>query len=166
MSTLASSEPPGADVRSEIMTLPVPTIVEPERDSEERGRLKRRRMSSHSPRRASSPSRGHDRHSGSRYRQHHRKHHRPSSPTSPIFEDGSLHVGSEEGLKRMRKRSQPPSRQRVDGAEDDVEIRRQRSYPNLYKADRRDSKGDVQPMSLLDEGAAVVEEEVPAVQSA
>jgi hypothetical protein len=58
----------------------LPIVVEP--DAEERGRLKRRRQSSVSPRRASSPSRGHDRTSGSRYRQHHRKHHRPSSPAS------------------------------------------------------------------------------------
>lgn len=62
----------------------IPVIVEPEHDAEERGRLKRRRPSSHSPRRASSPSRGHDRNSGSRYREHHRKHHRPSSPASSI----------------------------------------------------------------------------------
>ncbi|OAL03280.1 hypothetical protein IQ06DRAFT_291103 [Phaeosphaeriaceae sp. SRC1lsM3a] len=53
-------------------------------EGEERGRLKRRRQTSLSPRRASSPSRGHDRNSGSRYREHHRKHHRPSSPPSSI----------------------------------------------------------------------------------
>ncbi|EMD88112.1 hypothetical protein COCC4DRAFT_33585, partial [Bipolaris maydis ATCC 48331] len=59
-------------------TLPeIPAIVEPDVDADERGRLKRRRQSSqHSPRRASSPSRGHDRNSGSRYRTHYRKHHR------------------------------------------------------------------------------------------
>ncbi|KAH9869004.1 hypothetical protein J1614_008081 [Plenodomus biglobosus] len=190
MSTLASSDPPGADARSDATTLPIPTIVEPELDSQERGRLKRRRMSSHSPRRASSPSRGHDRNSGSRYREHHRKHHRPSSPTSsispptaeqkknrrrsdaepdhtfrgrarnrsrsgsktesPISEDETRSVESEESLKKMRKRSQPPSRHRAGGVEDDDQIRRQRSYPNLYKAERRDSKGERQSADLSD----------------
>jgi hypothetical protein len=44
-----------------------------------RGRLKRRRQSTHSPPRAKSPSRGHDRESGSRYRHHYRKHRRAHS---------------------------------------------------------------------------------------
>ncbi|KAI8931312.1 hypothetical protein NX059_011654 [Plenodomus lindquistii] len=183
MSTLAVPFLPDADACSDADTLPRPIIVQPGPDSEERGRLKRRRLSSHSPRRASSPSRGHDRRSGSRYRHHHRNHHRPSSPTSsispptvdqkrtrrrsdaepdhsfrgrarnrsgssgkarsPVCEDGNFSVESVETLKKIRKRSQPPSRHRADGAEDDVEIRRQRGYPNLYKAERRDSKSDI-----------------------
>lgn len=187
MSALASSDLPGADVSLNGMALPIPTTLEPELDSEERGRLKRRRMASHSPRRASSPSRGHERRSRSRYRQHHRKHHRPCSTncsispppagqkktrrrsdaepdhtlrgrvrnrsgsrgdaTSPIFENEHPGVESEESSQRMRKRSQPPSRHRVDG-EEDVDMRRQRSYPNLYKAERRDSKGGCQPANL------------------
>ncbi|EDU44321.1 hypothetical protein PtrSN002B_005834 [Pyrenophora tritici-repentis] len=155
--------------------------IDTDADAQERGRLKRRRQSSqHSPRRASSPSRGHDRHSGSRYRVHHRKHHRPSSPTSssispptsvqkktrrrsdaepdhtfrgrarnrsssrcrtrsPILEYEDAFLDNEEDVKRYRKRSAPPSRHRIDGG---GELRRLRSYPNLYKEDRRDSKGE------------------------
>jgi hypothetical protein len=154
----------------------IPNILVSEVDSEERGRLNQRRQSSqHSPRRASSPSRGHDRRSASRYREHHRKHHRPSSPTSsvspptavqkktrrrsdaepdhtfrgrarnrsrtrsPILEGADVAVGSDGEERRYRKRSQPPSRH---GDEGRGEIRRQRSYPNLYKEDRRDSKAE------------------------
>lgn len=161
----------------------VPIVVEPPGDAEERGRLKRRRHSSlHSPRRASSPSRGHDRTSGSRYRDHHRKHHRPSSPPSSrspasstqkktrrssdgeadhtfrgrarnrsisramtrslILEDENACTESEDDGKRFRRRSPPPSRHRANETELGGEVRRQRSYPNLYKVDRRDSKGD------------------------
>ncbi|USP73473.1 hypothetical protein yc1106_00747 [Curvularia clavata] len=161
----------------------VPSIVEPDTDADERGRLKRRRQSSHhSPRRAFSPSRGHDRDSGSRYREHHRKHHRPSSPVSsvspptpeqkktrrrsdaepdhtfrgrarkrsidrartqsPLVEDEDVFLESDDDVKTVRKRSQPPSRHRVDEADLATELRRQRSYPNLYKVDRRDSKSE------------------------
>lgn len=170
MSSAAVSEPPGAVIHSDYA---IPTIVEP--DVEERGRLKRRRQVSASPRRAPSPSRGHDRNSGSRYRQHHRKHHRPSSPSSSISpptatkkksrrrsdaepdhtfrgrarnRSGSrcrttspILEGTEERLKVFRKRSQPPSRHRIKEEDDDcADLRRQRSYPNLYKVERRDSK--------------------------
>lgn len=45
-------------------------------------------------------------------------------------------------MKRFRKRSAPPSRHRADEADLGGEVRRQRSYPNLYKEDRRDSKGE------------------------
>jgi hypothetical protein len=147
----------------------------PDTEAEQRGRLNQRRQSSqHSPRRASSPSRGHDRGSGSRYKEHHRKHHRPSSPTSsvspptcvqkkarrrsdaepdhtfrgrarnrsrtrsPILEGEDVGAGSDGEMKRFRKRSQPPSRH---GGEDRGEVRRQRSFPNMYKEERRDSKG-------------------------
>ena len=52
-------------------------------------------------------------------------------------------VGSEDEVKRFRKRSKPPSRHRVDGeGQGGNGIRRQRSYPNLYKEDRRDSMGE------------------------
>ena len=113
----------------------------------ERGRLKRRRMSSHSPPRASSPSRGHDRDSGSRHRQHHRKHHRasssPSRMTPPSAKknrrrsdaepDHTLRgrarnrsesrsrspILEEERVKwQGRKRSAPPSRHRIDDDDD------------------------------------------------
>ncbi|KAF1843474.1 uncharacterized protein K460DRAFT_368379 [Cucurbitaria berberidis CBS 394.84] len=174
-------DPPGVPsfLRASPIDKVLPVIIEPEAEPEERGRLKRRRQSSHSPRRASSPSRGHDRHSGSRYRQHHRKHHRPSSPSSsispptalqkktrrrsdaepdhtfrgrarnrsgsngrtqsPILEDEDARA---EEWGKSRKRSAPPSRPRVDGAEEGGEVRRQRSYPNMYKEERRDSKGE------------------------
>jgi hypothetical protein len=161
----------------------VPNILVTEVDTEERGRLDQRRQSSqHSPRRASSPSRGHDRRSGSRYREHHRKHHRPSSPTSsispptvvqkktrrrsdaepdhtfrgrarnrsrtrsPIVEGENVGVGSGDDERRYRKRSQPPSRH---GEEGRGEIRRQRSYPNLYMEDRRDSKDGEVKMHMV-----------------
>lgn len=159
----------------------VPTIVEPDTDADERGRLKRRRQSSHSPRRALSPSRGHDRDSGSRYQGHHRKHHRPSSSSSispppsvqkktrrrsdaepdhtfrgrarkrsidrartqsSLIEDEDVFLESDEEVKKFTKRSAPPSRHRVDEEDLAAELRRQRSYPNLYKVDRRDSKSE------------------------
>ena len=165
-------------------TIDIPIVIEPEGEGEERGRLKRRRHSSHSPCRATSPSRGHDRNSGSRYREHYRKHHRPSSYTSsaspptttqniktrrrrsdaepdhtlrgrvrnrscskgehsgPIPEEEAVMEDSEEDVRRYRKRSAPPSRPRADGADEGAEIRRQRSYPNLYKVERRDSIGE------------------------
>jgi hypothetical protein len=176
-------DPPVDPVPLQTTATEIPTIIEPDTDAEERGRLKRRRQSSqHSPRRASSPSRGHDRNSGSRYREHHRKHHRPSSPTSsvspptsaqkktrrrsdaepdhtfrgrarnrsgsrgrtrsPILEGEDACVESEDDIRRFRKRSAPPSRHRVDGSDEGGEVRRQRSYPNLYKEDRRDSKDE------------------------
>lgn len=57
---------------------------------------------------------------------------------SPIFEDEDV---SEEEVRELRKRAQPPSRPRVEAEEDEVELRRQRSYPNLY---RKDSKGEAE----------------------
>ncbi|KAH7070914.1 hypothetical protein FB567DRAFT_211144 [Paraphoma chrysanthemicola] len=158
----------------------VGTLQEPE--AEERGRLKRRRLSSTSPRRASSPSRGHERNSGSRYREHHRKHHRPSSPassvspptikqkklrrrsdaepdhtfrgrarkrshsrgrtSSPLLEDDTTFI---ERLRTLRKkRSQPPSRHKIDEENDDdgAALRRERSHHKLPSTGRRDSKGE------------------------
>ena len=61
---------------------------------------------------------------------------------SLILEDEDVCPESEEDVKRYRKRSAPPSRHRLDGADDGGELRRLRSYPNLYKEDRRDSKGE------------------------
>ncbi|KAF2035069.1 hypothetical protein EK21DRAFT_107197 [Setomelanomma holmii] len=78
------SEAPGAAMTAGAVTAENNKPSNTEREAEERGRLKRRRLSSASPRRASSPSRGHERHSGSRYREHHRKPHRPCSPASSI----------------------------------------------------------------------------------
>ncbi|KAF2125008.1 hypothetical protein P153DRAFT_360638 [Dothidotthia symphoricarpi CBS 119687] len=166
-------------------------------EAEERGRLKRRRKSSHSPRRASSPSRGHDRTSGSRYRLHHRKHHRPSSPSSSVspptiaqkkhrrrsdaeldhtFRGRVRNRGAtlEEGVDedeaegrediRERKRSAPPSRNREEGV-DGEGMRRQRSYPNLYKEERRDSK-ITDEESLAPTDSVIVDGVVPVVQGA
>lgn len=208
MSTTAPSDPPGTDVLRNTVALEVPIIVEPEVDvdAEERGRLKRRRLSSHSPRRASSPSRGHDRCSGSRFRQHHRKHHRPSSPASsvspssllqkkarrrsdaepdhtfrgrarnrsgsrgknrsPIIEDDDIGVESDEDFKRFRKRSAPPSRHRVDGAEEGEDIRRQRSYPNLYMEDRRHLEDDAARKEVLKHESAHVGRDASIAQNA
>lgn len=171
-------------------------------DPEERGRLKRRRQSSHSPRRASSPSRGHDRDSGSRYRQHHRKHHRPTSPASsatpPLstqkktrrrsdaepdhtfrgrarnrsgsrgktrspIQENDVAVESDDEVKKFRKRSAPPSRHRIDGADEGGEVRRQRSYPNLYKEDRRDSKGNGETTTFGPSDNIVTATEAPVV---
>ena len=51
-------------------------------------------------------------------------------------------VESDDDVRRFRKRSAPPSRHRIEEADEGGEVRRQRSYPNLYKEDRRDSKGE------------------------
>ncbi|ORY03660.1 hypothetical protein BCR34DRAFT_573356 [Clohesyomyces aquaticus] len=58
---------------------PVPTPTGGDTNSTSRGRHKRRRLASHSPPRSASPSRGHNRASGSRHRRHARAHHRPDS---------------------------------------------------------------------------------------
>ncbi|KAL5451511.1 hypothetical protein PMIN07_008283 [Paraphaeosphaeria minitans] len=68
-------------------------------DEAPRGRLKRRRLSSHTPPRASSPSRGHDRDSGSRHRHHYRKHQRASSSSSAFVETPPV------AAKKNRRRS-------------------------------------------------------------
>jgi hypothetical protein len=151
-----------------------------ESEAEQRGRLKRRRHPSASPRRASSPSRGHDCNSGSRHREHHRKHHRPASPVSSVspptlaqkktrrrsdaepdhtfrgrVRNRSGSRGStrsaiaegeddtEERLRTFRRRSQPPSRHKIEEEDiDNAELRRQWSYRTLYNKGRRDSKGE------------------------
>jgi hypothetical protein len=184
MSSTVVSEPSGAAEPwiSSDEDKPSPKIVitgaDVEKEMEERGRLKRRRQGSLSPRRASSPSRGHDRRSGSRYREHHRKHHRPSSPASSIspptitmkksrrrsdaepdhtFRGRMRNRSSSRGRTRspilegeddeqhgrtVRRRSQPPSRHQMADAEEENELRRQRSYRKLHSEDRRDSKGE------------------------
>jgi len=183
MSATALSHAPAAAVPSSTINVydTLPVVVEPE--AEERGRLKRRRQPSVSPRRASSPSRGHERTSGSRYREHHRKHHRASSPSSsispptiaqkktrrrsdaepdhtfrgrarnrsgsrrrtrsPILEGDD---DREEFLRTFRRRSQPPSRHKIDEEDEGAELRRQRSY-HKFSEDRRDSKGEVEQMA-------------------
>lgn len=150
-----------------------PLSLAADTEAEERGRLKRRRQSTLSPRRASSPSRGHDRRSGSRYREHYRKHHRPSSPSSSISPPTTIQKKTrrrsdaepdhtfrgrartrsesrrrtrspilegddsrEEFLRTLRKRSQPPSRPRVEQEDENAELRRQRSHHAMYKEKR------------------------------
>ncbi|KAF2264070.1 hypothetical protein CC78DRAFT_254122 [Lojkania enalia] len=124
-------------------------------------------MSSHSPTRAKSPSRGHDRESGSRYRHHYRKHRKSSSSPSispPSVKKNRRRSDAEldhtlrgrprkrsrsrtrspllEGDEALipenhRKRSQPPSRHRSESAIGSVEgVRRQRSFPNIYREER------------------------------
>jgi hypothetical protein len=180
MSSTTASAPPGAAVPRHTgdEDKKSPKMVDSEEEAEERGRLKRRRQCSHSPRRASSPSRGHDRKSGSRYREHHRKHHRPSSPSSSISPPtaalkktrrrsdaeldhtfrGRIRIRSgsrgrtrspilegedddPQGLRAVRKRSQPPSRHQTDEAGEENELRRQRSYHKLHDENRRHPKG-------------------------
>ncbi|KAF2648857.1 hypothetical protein K491DRAFT_227526 [Lophiostoma macrostomum CBS 122681] len=67
---------------------------------EERGRFKRRRQET--PRRSPSPSRGHDRPSGSRHRHHHRNHRRESS--SPSLLSGSDSATPPRSAKKYRRR--------------------------------------------------------------
>lgn len=101
-------------------------------EAEQRGRLKRRRrMSSHSPVRAPSPSRGHERDSGSRHRHHHRKHHRADSscsitPASEVVERKNRRRSDAEPdhtfRGRVRNRSRSRSRRAIseaEGADDD-----------------------------------------------
>jgi hypothetical protein len=65
---------------------------------------------------------------------------------SPIFEDddddGASEIAnaSEAEVRELRKRAQPPSRPR-EAEEEEGELRRQKSYPNLY---RKDSKGEME----------------------
>ncbi|KAH7062831.1 hypothetical protein BKA63DRAFT_572841 [Paraphoma chrysanthemicola] len=98
MSAASISQVPGVGTLQDTLRLNAAMATSEEPEAEERGRLKRRRLSSTSPRRASSPSRGHERNSGSRYREHHRKHHRPSSPASSVSPPTIKQ-------KRMRRRS-------------------------------------------------------------
>ncbi|CAN9130731.1 unnamed protein product [Alternaria alternata] len=92
------SDPPTEPAPLQNMTTDVPTIVEPDVDAEERGRLKRQ------------------------------------------ADDAC--VESDEDERRFRKRSAPPSRHRGEETDEGGAVRRQRSYPNLYREDRRDSKGE------------------------
>jgi hypothetical protein len=177
MSASTLSEAPAAVPTRQPATHDDSAVVT-ESEAEERGRLKRRRQSSVSPLRALSPSRGHDRDSGSRHREHYRKHHRPSSPLSNISRPASAQKkirrrsdaepdhtfrgrvrnrsGSRgrtrspllegenddaDSVRTYRRRSQPPSRHKIEDEEEGAELRRQRSYHKLYDESRRDSKG-------------------------
>ncbi|PVI04438.1 hypothetical protein DM02DRAFT_611464 [Periconia macrospinosa] len=120
--TMLSSDPPTPS--SSIHSLQ-DTLTE----AEQRGRLKRRRrMSSHSPPRAPSPSRGHERDSGSRHRHHHRKHHRADSscsltPSAEVLERKNRRRSDAEPdhtlRGRARNRSQSRSRRAISEGEDD-----------------------------------------------
>jgi hypothetical protein len=60
---------------------------------------------------------------------------------SPIFEDDDVSAEanpSEAEVRELRRRAPPPSRPRVEAEEDEGELRRQRSYPNLYRKDSKD----------------------------
>jgi hypothetical protein len=64
---------------------------------------------------------------------------------SPLLEGED---DEEEGLRTFRRRSQPPSRHKIEEEDEGAELRRQRSYHNMHKVDRRDSKGgDVEIVS-------------------
>ncbi|KAF2637441.1 hypothetical protein P280DRAFT_521124 [Massarina eburnea CBS 473.64] len=142
--TVSSDPPTPSSVMSSHPSSPIHDLPEAER-----GRLKRRRMSSHSPPRAPSPSRGHDRDSGSRHRHHHRKHHRADSsdsitPPRSITKNrrrsdaepdhtlrgrarnrsqsrsqSPICEGEEMGAREARRRDQPPSRGRNGSGEED-----------------------------------------------
>ncbi|KAF2002211.1 hypothetical protein P154DRAFT_574161 [Amniculicola lignicola CBS 123094] len=119
----------------ECNSVPVSPTMGPPVD-EERGRLKRRRQSSHSPPRAKSPSRGHERDSGSRYRRHYRKHHRRSSSSSrsitpPPSAKKSRRRSDAELDHNQRGRARQRSRSRTgspifesDSAEEEFGVRR------------------------------------------
>jgi hypothetical protein len=66
---------------------------------------------------------------------------------SPITETEG---DDEESPRTVRKRSQPPSRHRIEDDDgESAELRRQRSYHKLHEA-RRDSKGeDSKPVDSL-----------------
>jgi hypothetical protein len=58
---------------------------------------------------------------------------------SPLLEGED---DEEDVLRTLRRRSQPPSRHKIEEEDESAELRRQRSYHNMHKVDRRDSKGD------------------------
>lgn len=86
-------DPPRLNLAHVSSSLDIPT-------EEERGRLKRRRQGS--PRRSPSPSRAHDRPSGSRHRHHHRNLHRESSSSSLM--SGSDSATPPRAAKKYRRR--------------------------------------------------------------
>ncbi|KAH7120753.1 hypothetical protein B0J11DRAFT_47297 [Dendryphion nanum] len=108
-------------------------------DETPRGRLKRRRNPSHSPRRASSPSRGHDRDSGSRHKNRHRRLHRASSssrsvtPPLPVRKSRRRSDAEPDHTLRGRARLRSPSRSRspiLEGEEGEMNrTHRKRSPP-------------------------------------
>lgn len=95
------STPPSPQPHTEDPAVPVDPLTPNDSitgDDAPRGRLKRRRLSSHTPPRAASPSRGHERDSGSRHRHHYRKHQRASSTSSTFIE-------TPPSMKKNRRRS-------------------------------------------------------------
>ena len=64
---------------------------------------------------------------------------------SPTLDDEAEAKGTLRAPRR--RRSQPPSRHTIEEEDEGVELRRQRSYHNMYKEARRDSKGVEQAMS-------------------
>lgn len=70
---------------------------------------------------------------------------------SPILESEDT---TEDSLRALRKRSQPPSRPRVEQQDESAELRRQRSHIN-FKQDRRDSKGEGEDDVAVDDDEEV-----------
>lgn len=64
---------------------------------------------------------------------------------SSATEDEAVKLGTLRAPRR--RRSQPPSRHAIEEEDEGVELRRQRSYHNMFKEGRRDSKGDEQTLS-------------------
>ncbi|PSN63774.1 hypothetical protein BS50DRAFT_576396 [Corynespora cassiicola Philippines] len=122
------------------------SLVDTDADEERRGRLKRRRLSSHTPPRASSPSRGHERDSGSRHRHHYRKHRRRSSSDSvsppPTFQKNRRRSDAEpDHTLRGRARNRSGDKRRTrspilegEGFEEPRGVRR-RSPPSRRRSD-------------------------------
>ncbi|KAL5119457.1 hypothetical protein ACEQ8H_002727 [Pleosporales sp. CAS-2024a] len=133
-------------------------------EAEERGRLHRRRQTWLSRRRASSPSRGHERKSGSRYREEDRKHGRPSAPRTSVSPPKALPLQTKARRRsdaepdhtfrgRPRNRSSSSGRTGspiLDAADDDDNeddaarrrhFRRRSPPPSRHKVDGEDEEG-------------------------
>jgi peptidyl-prolyl isomerase G (cyclophilin G) len=118
---------------------PGKALAVPVKDGKEistsRGRHHRRRTST--PNRSPSPSRGHGRHSASRYRHHHRRHHRDDSSsrsaTPPTKDRRRSDASPDHNLRgRPRQRSRPRSRSPIledDSASPEPKHYRKRSPP-------------------------------------
>ncbi|KAK7188292.1 hypothetical protein DPSP01_009089 [Paraphaeosphaeria sporulosa] len=119
-------------------------------DEAPRGRLKRRRLSSHTPPRAASPSRGHDRDSGSRHRHHYRKHKRASSSSSALIETPPAAKKNRRRSDaepdhtfrgRVRNRSESRSRSPILEGEEDRERERARGVRKRSQPPSRGREG-------------------------
>jgi hypothetical protein len=157
MSASTLSEVPADDVPTHGTAAHGDSAVVTESEAEERGRFKRRRHCSASPLRASSPSRGHERDSGSRYREYHGKHHRASSPVSSISPPTSAQKkvrrrsdAEPDHTFRGRVRNRSGSRGRtrspiLEGENDDADsartYRRRSQPPSRHKIDDDDEEG-------------------------